>query len=299
MIKLNFSPVFIGNVLAVMAAFGFSFKAIFVKLAYETTPVDPVTLLMLRMSFALPFIVVTAIPVLRRGTTLGRKDYAMLIILGIIGYYGSSVLDFMGLQYITAGLERLILYTYPVITILIGIVFLGKPLSKKLLIAMLLSYSGILIAFYHDLNITTDTDNLIKGCSLIFACALLYATYSAGAEVAINRVGAMRFSILALLVSILTTQIHFFSSRPVSSLILPWSIYAYSLGMALFSTVMPIFWLSAAISRIGAARAVMIGLIGPMLTILFSWWLLNEPLSPEQLTGTALVIGGLLVIARR
>ncbi|WP_227505323.1 DMT family transporter [Klebsiella aerogenes] len=299
MMKLSISPQFTGVVLAVMAAFGFSFKAIFVKLAYQAAPVDPVTLLMLRMSMALPFIILAAVPALRRGSALSRKDYALLLMLGVVGYYGSSMLDFMGLQYITAGLERLILYTYPVMTILIGVFFLGRSLTKKLFLAMLFSYSGILIAFYHDLSIATDTGALIKGCLLIFGCALLYATYSAGSEIAIGRIGAIRFSVLALLVSILATQAHFFLSRPVSSMILPWPVYAYSLGMALFSTVLPIFWLSAAISRIGAARAVLIGLVGPMLTIIFSWWLLNEPLSAEQLTGTILVVCGLLVIVKR
>lgn len=131
MMKLSISPQFTGVVLAVMAAFGFSFKAIFVKLAYQAAPVDPVTLLMLRMSMALPFIILAAVPALRRGSALSRKDYALLLMLGVVGYYGSSMLDFMGLQYITAGLERLILYTYPVMTILIGVFFLGRSLTKN------------------------------------------------------------------------------------------------------------------------------------------------------------------------
>ncbi|EPK7359408.1 DMT family transporter [Kluyvera ascorbata] len=297
--RLNLSSQMAGFSLAVLAAFGFSFKAIFVKLAYQVAPVDAVTLLMLRMSMSLPLIALTALPVLRHAKALHRRDYGLLVVLGVAGYYASAMLDFMGLQYITAGLERLILFTYPMLTILIGVFFLGKRFEKKLLLAVLLSYGGILIAFVHDLGFTTDTRAVVLGGSLVFGCAITYAIYSAGAEVAIGRMGAIRFSVLALLVSIIATQIHFFSTRPLTALHLPWQIYAYSAGMAVFSTVMPIFWLSSAIARIGAAKAVLIGLIGPILTILFSWWLLNEPLSIEQLLGTGLVVCGLLVVIRR
>ncbi len=293
------SPQLAGVALAIIAAFGFSFKAIFVKLAYQVAPVDAVTLLMLRMTLALPFILVLALPVLRQGPALRGKDYGLLLLLGVVGYYGSSLLDFMGLQYISAGLERLILFTYPTLTILIGIFVMGKKFEKKLLLAMALSYSGILLAFIHDVHLSTDIRSLITGGGLVFGCAILYATYSAGSEIAIGRLGAIKFSVLALLVSTLATQIHFLLTRPLTALALPWQIYAWSTAMALFSTVMPIFWLSAAIWRIGAAKAVLIGLVGPVLTIFFSWWLLGEPLSPEVLLGTALVIGGLLVVIRK
>lgn len=293
------SPQLAGVAFAIIAAFGFSFKAIFVKLAYQVAPVDAVTLLMLRMTLALPFILIFALPVLRQGPALRGKDYGLLLLLGVVGYYGSSLLDFMGLQYISAGLERLILFTYPTLTILIGIFFLGKKFEKKLLLAMALSYSGILLAFIHDVHLSTDIRALITGGGLVLGCAILYATYSAGSEIAIGRLGAIKFSVLALLVSTLATQIHFLLTRPLTALALPWQIYAWSTAMALFSTVMPIFWLSAAIWRIGAAQAVLIGLVGPMLTIFFSWWLLGEPLSAEVLLGTALVIGGLLVVIRK
>ena len=162
--KLHLTSRVAGFSLAILAAFGFSFKAIFVKLAYEVAPVDPVTLLMLRMSMSLPLIALTAWPVLRKGPTLHRKDYALLVVLGVAGYYASAMLDFMGLQYITAGLERLILFTYPMLTILIGVFFLGKTFEKKLLLAMLLSYGGILIAFVHDLELTADTHSVVRWC---------------------------------------------------------------------------------------------------------------------------------------
>lgn len=121
----------VGVLFSVCAAFGFSFKAIFVKLAYEQATVDAITLLMLRMTLSLPFVILVALRGLRSGSPLQRRDYLLLLLLGIVGYYGSAILDFMGLRYITAGLERLILFTYPALTILMGVLFLGKRFEKK------------------------------------------------------------------------------------------------------------------------------------------------------------------------
>lgn len=288
-----------GIAFAVLAAFGFSFKAIFVKLAYQSAPVDAVTLLALRMSMSLPVILLMAIPILRQGPALTAKDYGWLILLGVVGYYGSSMLDFMGLQYISAGLERLILFTYPMLTILIGVAFLGKKFERKVLLAMALAYAGILFAFMHDVSVSAEMSTVITGGLLVFGCAVLYAGYSAGSEAAIGRLGAMKFSVLALLVSTLATLVHFLLTHRMTTLNLPLPVYGWSLAMALFSTVLPIFWQSAAVFRIGAARAVLIGLLGPVLTIFFSWWLLKEPISLEQMVGTVLVICGLLVVIRR
>ncbi|MCW1873127.1 DMT family transporter (plasmid) [Erwinia sp. INIA-01] len=288
-----------GITFAVLAAFGFSFKAIFVKLAYQSAPVDAVTLLALRMSMSLPFILLMAIPILRQGPALTRKDYGWLFLLGVVGYYGSSMLDFMGLQYISAGLERLILFTYPMLTILLGVAFLGKKFERKVLLAMALAYAGIIFAFMHDVSVSSEIGTVITGGLLVFGCAVLYAGYSAGSEAAIARLGAMKFSVLALLVSTLATLVHFLFTHRLTALNLPLPVYGWCLAMALFSTVLPIFWQSAAVFRIGAARAVMIGLLGPVLTIFFSWWLLKEPISLEQMVGTVLVIGGLLVVIRR
>ncbi len=253
---------------------------------------------MLRMTLSLPFVILVALRVLRSGVPLQRRDYLLLLLLGIVGYYGSAILDFMGLRYITAGLERLILFTYPALTILIGVLFLGKRFEKKVLLALALSWSGILLAFVHDLQISGDMHSLVLGGGLIAAAALLYAIYNAGSEVAIRRMGSMKFSVLALLVSSLATQTHFYLAQPLSALNLPWQVYLWCGAMALFSTVLPIFWQSAAVQRIGAERAVLIGLLGPMLTVFFSWWLLGEPISLAQIAGTLLVMAGVLVVLR-
>jgi drug/metabolite transporter (DMT)-like permease len=284
---------------AFLAAFGFSFKAIFVKLAYATAPVDAVTLLTLRMVFCMPFVIIAFVPVLRGMPRLSRRDVGMLLLLGGIGYYGSSMLDFYGLQYISAGLERLILFTYPTLTILIGVLFLGKPAERRIILAALLSYAGIAIAFVHDASQNSDVHRVALGAGFVFGCAVLYALYSAGSELAIKQLGAMRFSLLSILVATAAIVLHFLLSRPWQELLLPAPIYGYSLGMALFSTILPIFWQSLAIRHIGAARAVLIGTLGPALTIFFGWWLLDEAVSLPQLAGTVLVIGGVLLASRR
>lgn len=298
----NWSAERVGVTLAILAALGFSFKAIFVKLAYavpQPVPVDAVTLLSLRMVFALPVFVWVGFQSSRAAPPLSRRDWLMLAALGLLGYYGASILDFIGLRYITAGLERLILFTYPTLTVLIGVLFMGKHLSRREIGALLLSYAGIGLAFAHDLEFAGETRTVLIGAAFVFASSLSYAFYLAGSGPAIQRLGSARFTALAMLVSTLATQLHFFATQPLSALIQPLPIYAYGAGMALFSTVLPVFMQSSAIRRIGSAKAVMIGTVGPMLTIFFGWWLLDEPMSLAQVLGAGLVLAGVWLVSRR
>lgn len=289
----------LGIALAVLAAFGFSFKAIFVKLAYAAAPVDAVTLLTLRMSFALPIALWASLWLCRYAPPLKRRDWGLLIALGLLGYYGASILDFIGLQYISAALERLILFIYPTMTVLIGVLVMGKRLEKRQVGALLLSYAGIDLAFAHDLEVAGDIDAVLIGAAFVFASALCYALYSSGAEVAIQRLGTIRFAALAIIVSSFATQMHFVASQPFAALIQPTEVYVYAAAMALFSTLLPVFWQSSAVRHIGAARTVLIGTLGPMLTIFFGWLLLSEPVSFAQLAGAGLVLAGVLLVSRR
>lgn len=295
----NWSAERLGIVLAVLAALGFSFKAIFVKLAYAAAAVDAVTLLTLRMTFALPIALWASLWLCRAAPPLSRNDWGLLLVLGVLGYYGASILDFIGLQYISAALERLILFIYPTLTVLIGVLFMGKALEKRQVAALALSYAGIGLAFAHDLNVTDDMHAVLLGGAFIFGSALSYALYSAGAEVAIRRLGTLRFAALAIIVSTFATQLHFVLTQPFAALAQPLEVYAYAAAMALFSTVLPVFWQSAAVQRIGAARTVLIGTLGPMLTIFFAWLLLTEPVSIAQLLGAGLVLAGVLLVSRR
>lgn len=289
----------LGIALAILAAFGFSFKAIFVKLAYAVAPVDAITLPMLRMSFSLPVAAVVAWRLGRSAAPLGRTDWCVLLVLGLLGYYGASLLDFIGLQHISAALERLILFTYPTLTVLIGVGFMGQRLERRQVAALVLTYAGIGLAFAHDLQVAGDNQAVLVGAGFVFGSAVSYALYSAGTEIAVRRMGAIRFGALAIVVSTLATQLHFVATRPLAALVLPTPIYLHGAGMALFSTVLPIFWQSAAIRRIGPGRAVLIGTMGPVLTIIFGHFLLSEPISLAQLLGAALVLAGVLLVSRR
>ena len=292
----------LGVAFALLAALGFSFKAIFVKLAYavpQAVPVDAVTLLSLRMVFALPVFVWVGFHSSRSAPPLSRRDWLMLTALGLLGYYGASILDFVGLRYITAGLERLILFTYPTLTIAIGVLFMGKTASRREIGALALSYAGIGLAFVHDLQVAGETTTVLIGAAFVFGSALSYAFYQAGSEPAIRRLGAARFTALAMLVSTLATVLHFLIAQPITALTQPLPVYFYGAAMALFSTVLPVFMNSAAIRRIGSAKSVLIGTLGPILTIFFGWWLLDEPLSLAQMIGAGLVLAGVLLVSRR
>lgn len=291
----------LGLTLAILAALGFSLKAIFVKLAYavpQATPVDSVTLLALRMIFSLPAFAWVGWQASRQLAPLSRKDWGAVIALGLLGYYGASILDFIGLQYISASLERLILFTYPTLTILIGVAFLGQRASRRELGALLLSYAGIGLAFAHDLHVAGDTRAVLVGAGFVFGSSVSYAFYQAGSEPAIRRMGAARFTALAMLVSTVATLAHFGATQPVATLAQPTPVYLHALGMALFSTVFPVFMTSAAIRRIGAPRTALIGTLGPILTIFFGVWLLDEPLSVWQMAGAGLVLAGVLLISK-
>ena len=292
----------LGMALAVLAALGFSFKAIFVKLAYavpQAVPVDAVTLLVLRMGFSLPVFVWVGFHASRRAQPLSRRDWLKLTALGLLGYYGASILDFIGLRYISAALERLILFTYPTLTILIGVLFMGKTASQRQIGALGLTYGGIGLAFAHDLQLAGDMSAVLLGAAFVFASSLSYAFYQAGSEPVIRQLGSARFTALAMGVSTLATLAHFMVTQPLQTLAQPLPVYGYGAAMALFSTVLPVFMNSAAIRRIGAAQAVLIGTLGPVLTIFFGWWLLDEALSLAQLAGAALVLTGVWLASRR
>ena len=287
----------LGALLALLAALGFSLKAIFVKLAYPYG-VDAITLLALRMGFALPVFLWVGLTARRAGGKLSLADWSRLCLLGCLGYYGASILDFWGLEYISAGLERLILFTYPTLTILIGVFFQGKSFSRREAIAVVLCYCGIGFAFIHDLGLG-EARNVWIGGTLVFASSISYALYLSGSGPMIARLGAMRFSALAMLVSSAVTLAHFASSHPLTAFIQPLPVYGWGVAMAVFATIVPVFAQSAAIRRIGAGRTVLFGMVGPLLTIGFGWWLLDEAISLAQMTGAALVLAGVLIVSRR
>lgn len=288
-----------GVLLAGLAAAGFSFKAILVKLAYPYG-VDTVTLLALRMAFALPVFALVWLREARRDIPGGatRGDWLKIGAIGVVGYYGASYLDFLGLQYITAGLERLILYIYPTLVLLISWFAFGRRIGRHEWVALALSYIGIAAVFAHDLAQAGDGRLVLAGGGLVFASALTYAIYLIGSGRLLARVGAARFTAHAMLCASAVVLVQFCVMRPLAALDLPWQVYGLSAAMAIVSTVLPIFALSAAIRRLGSDRASLIGSVGPVVTIFFGWWLLGESVSAMQLAGAALVLAGVLLAGR-
>lgn len=281
-----------------LAAFGFSFKAILIKLAYPYG-VEAITLLVLRMSFALPVFLWVGFAASRSAPALSRRDWLSVVGLGFLGYYGASILDFIGLQYISAGLERLILFTYPTLTLLFGVVLHRRSVSRREKLAVLLCYLGIGAAFAHDLRLGGDPSAVWIGAGFVFASSVCYAIYLTGSAGMIARLGAARFTALAMLVSTAVTFGHFMATRPLAALALPWPVYMLGAMMALVSTVLPVFALSAAIRRVGSGQAALVGMVGPVLTIVFAALLLDEGFSAAQMLGAALVIAGVAIVSRR
>lgn len=287
-----------GALFAVLAAFGFSFKAIFIKLAYPFG-VSAMTLLTLRMLLSLPAFLWVGWRETRASAPLTRGEKISLVLLGLLGYYGASLLDFIGLKYISAGLERLILFTYPTLTVLFGVWFQGKRTSRRELGAIALTYLGIALAVAHDLAVSDDMSVVLIGGGFVLLSAICYAAYTAGAGTMVERLGAARFAALAMMVSTTGTLVHFALTEPISALAQPWQVYALSIGMAGFSTVMPVFMQTAAIKRLGSGRAAVMSTLGPPLTIIFGALLLDEPMSLAQAIGALLVVSGVWLAGRK
>jgi drug/metabolite transporter (DMT)-like permease len=284
-----------GVMFALVAAIGFSAKAVLVKLAY-IEEVDPITLLALRMAFSLPFFLLAAWVANRHQShaPMTRSDWWAVTIFGFTGYYLASFLDFLGLQYISAGLERLILFLYPTMVVLISAVWFRQRIGRRVIVALVLSYLGIAFAYVHDMQI--QAEGVLLGAGLVFASALAYAIYLIGAGHTIARIGATRFTAYAMTVACLAALLQFVLMNPISNLDQPIQVYSLSLGMALFSTVMPAFILAAAIRRIGSMRTSIIGSVGPVSTIYLAYAFLGEAVSLMQILGSLLVLAGVLMI---
>jgi len=287
--------VLLGVVFALLAAVGFSAKAILVKLAYLDS-VDAVTLLALRMVFSVPFFIGVALWVGRQhAEPLNTHERMLVLGLGLVGYYLSSFLDFLGLQYISAGLERLILFLYPTMTVLLSALLYQRAIGRKVIAAMALSYAGIALVFMHDIGVKEGS--VVLGAALVFASTLSYSIYLVGAGHAIARIGTLRFTAYAMLVASAASLLQFVVLRPLSALDLPLRVYEYSIAMAIFSTVLPVFLLSFAIRRIGSGSASLIGTVGPVSTIYMAYLFLNESISLLQIAGSSLVLAGVLIIS--
>lgn len=288
----------LGAGFAFFAAIGFSGKAILVKLAYRYG-VDAVTLLALRMVFSVPIFMATALWMRMRGQhkPIERRDWGAILMLGLVGYYLSSLLDFTGLSYISAGLERLVLFLYPTMVVILSAALYRRSVRRHEWVALALSYSGIALVFLHDVG--GMQKGIVFGTLFVFASTLTYSMYLIGTGHVIARVGAMRFTAYAMLVASTATLLQFALTHPLEAIRQPVQVYELSLAMAVFSTVLPVFMLSAGIRMIGSGHTSLIGSVGPVSTIFMAAWFLGEPVSALQMAGSALVLAGVLSVSAR
>jgi drug/metabolite transporter (DMT)-like permease len=223
-------------------------------------------------------------------------DWLKIAFTGFLGYYLASYLDFAGLAYITATLERLILYLNPTLVLAIGVFWFKRRAGRRQLVAMALSYLGVAVALTHDFKI--GGSNIMLGSVLVFASALAYALYLVGSGEMVRRVGALRLTAHASCFASLCCIIQFLVFRPWSALSQPVEVYQLSLLNGVACTVLPVFAVMLAIDRIGATQAATIGMVGPVSTILLSWLLLGEAMGPSQVFGTVLVVVGVFIVSR-
>mgnify|MGYP003604586778 FL=1 len=283
-----------GLAFALIGSIAFSGKAIIVKLAYRHGT-DAVTLLMLRMLFALPLFLALAWWSGRGRPALSRRDWGAVFGLGFSGYYLASFLDFLGLAYISASLERLILYLNPTLVLLLGVLLHGRKVSARQLLALAVSYGGVLLVFGHELNDLGP--NVGLGTLLVFGSALSYAVYLVQSGQEVQRLGALRLTGLATTVACLLCIGQFLLLRPLESVLAVPAPVLWLLN-ATACTFAPVILVMMGIERLGATLAAQTGLVGPMSTILMGIFILGEPMTPWILGGTALVLAGVALLAR-
>lgn len=286
-----------GAMMAMAAAIAFSGKAIIIKLAYRHQ-VDPVTLLTLRMLMSAPLFMLLAWWAARHGTAqpLDRRDHVIIAILGLVGYYLASYFDFLGLQHVTAALERLLLFIHPTFVLLLAAAVFGRPVTRRDVVAIVLSYVGIAVAFGHDL--ATQPGNVALGSFWVLMSALFYAIYLLGSGRLVGRVGSLRFSANAGLASCFGVIAHYLVTQDMATILSqPAEVYWLSLLMAAACTVLPIALMSEGIRRIGSSHASIIGSVGPIATIFLGFVFLGEPITAVQLLGAGLVMAGVLAIS--
>jgi hypothetical protein len=281
--------------LAAAGAIAFSGKAIIVKLAYQYG-VDSITLLMFRMLFAMPFFLLLAWWAGRGQAPLTRRDVWGVLGLGFSGYYLSSYLDFLGLQYISASFERLILYLNPTLVLILGWVLYKRKITYRQGVAMAVSYSGVLLVFGHEISLVGD--NVFLGATLVFLSAVTYAIYLSYSGQLVQRLGSLRLAGLATTVACFFCILQFVLLKPMSALNVAPEVIGLSVLNATACTVLPVLMIMMAIERIGAGLTSQVGMIGPMSTLTMGVFFLNEPFTIWILAGTALVLGGVFWVTQ-
>ena len=273
----------------------FSFRPILIKLAYAAHPISPTTLIFLRMVISLPFFLATAWW-LRGGARLTPRDWIGVAALGFLGYYLASYLDFLGLQYVGAGVGRLLLFLYPTLVLALSWVFLRRRPTVRQVVALFLTYAGVALVV-SDQVATPEGKLFLFGVLLVFASALCYAAYLVAGSQLVQRVGSMRFTAYSMIAATVPVVLQFLVLEDASSLELPREVWLYAATIGTFCTVLPVFLQAEALRRIGATEFALVGAVSPVSVAVMSALGLGEPFGLPQVAGAALVIGGVLLVS--
>lgn len=287
-----------GVAISVVGALCFSTKAILVKLAYRDFDTDALSLLGLRMLFSLPFFLFFSLKSYHRHPmpkTAGQ--WAAICATGLLGYHLSSLLDFAGLRYISAGLERLILFIYPTLVLLMSSVFFGERITGRQWAAVAISYAGIVLAFFGENRSGPEWSTLTTGALLVFGCALTYGSYILIGSRIIPQTGPSVFNSFSMLAACIGVLLHVGLSDDFSPWSMPAGLLGYGLLMAVISTVIPSFLVAESIRRIGGENTAIVASVGPVSTIFMAWWWLGEKVTWLQSAGTLAILAGVWIIA--
>jgi drug/metabolite transporter (DMT)-like permease len=294
----------LGLLLALGGVVGFGFRPVFVKLCYAIEPISPVTLLYLRMLMSLPFFAAVAWWLGYRDSKSATKrapltprEWAAVAGLAFVGYYLSSFLDFIGLQYVGAGVGRLILFIYPTMVVLLSLVFLKKRPTRRELAALVISYVGIALVVSGQIGARGEDRLFLFGVLMCLSSALSYATYLVAGSELTRRIGSMRFTAYTMIVATLPAAVQFYAIEPLSALDLSAKLWWTLLAMVVFATVIPAFMVAEALKRIGANQFALIGAVGPVVTVYAGAVGLEEPVTAIQIAGSVLVISGVLLVS--
>ena len=285
-----------GIILAILGIVLFSAKAVLVKLAYKYH-ISSEHLLLFRMLFSLPFYILMVLVNRPSGNSkIENKDYLWILFFGFVGYYLASYFDFLGLQYIKAGLERIILFIYPTLVIIISRIFLKNSITRQQLLAIVITYFGVLVTFWGEVHL--EASNLKLGASLVFFSALTYAIYLVGSGWLIPKFGVIIFTSYAMIVSSMCIIVQYLLFDRENIINYPIELYLICIAMAIFSTIIPSYLVSAAIARLGASNFSILASLGPFTTIVLAYFFLGEHMSLTQLIGAGIVIFGIYIVSR-
>ena len=285
-----------GILLVFFGALCFSTKGIFAKLAFSYG-VDGLQILTLRMLFALPFYIVILINEYRKTTVnIAKKDWTDIIVLGLIGYYLAALFDFLGLQYVSASLERNIIFTYPTFVLIMSKIFFKRKINNVQISAVLICYIGIMLAFYSD-KTAYESSNLTKGTIFILLSAVTYALYLVKSDGLIKNTGTVRFTCISMIISCLAVLVHYVIVHGFDFFSFPYQVYLLGIGVAVIATVMPSFLMTNGIRLIGSSNMAIVASVGPIATIFLSNFILKESISMMHIVGTAFVLLGVIIIS--